>query len=140
MTLKFAPHMATFLVVASLGGCATAIEGTSQDISVVTNPAGATCVLERDGKTIGTVQATPGISRIEKSRYDITIRCNKEGFQEAVLLDKSDMAAASAGSFVADALLTQGAAGAVDSVSGADNNYDSPVNLTLLARTATPTH
>jgi hypothetical protein len=101
---------------------------------VVTNPAGATCVLERDGQSIGTIAATPGLSRIEKSKYDITIRCNKDGFQEAVYVDKSDTAAASAGSFVADVLITQGAAGAVDSVSGADNKYDNAVSMTLIAK------
>jgi len=39
------------LTVLSFGllGCASITEGTSQDISVVTNPAGATCVFERQG-------------------------------------------------------------------------------------------
>ena len=145
MKLKLlAPLAATTMIAASLGGCATAVEGTTQDIAVSTNPAGASCVLERDGKTIGTIAATPGTSHIEKSKYDITIRCNKEGFAEAVYLDKSDVAAASAGSFVADVLVTEGAAGAVDSISGADNKYDSPVSITLVARGAvgapTPVH
>jgi len=128
------PHTAALLIAASLGGCATAVEGTSQDISVATNPSGAACVLERDGQQIGSIAATPGTSRVEKSKYDITIRCNKAGYAEAVLLDKSDMAVASAGSFVADALITQGAASAVDSISGADNKYDSPVTITLVPK------
>ena len=128
------PHAAALLIAASLGGCATAVEGTSQDISVVTNPSGAACVLERDGQQIGSIAATPGTSRVEKSKYDITIRCNKAGYAEAVFVDKSDMAAASAGSFVADVLITQGVAGAVDSVSGASNKYDSSVTITLVAK------
>lgn len=131
-----APCAATLLVVASVGGCATAIEGTTQDIAVNTSPVGASCVLEREGKTIATIAATPGTSRIEKSKYDITVRCSKEGFAEAVYLDRSGTAAASAGSFVADVLITEGAAGAIDSVSGADNKYDSPVSLTLVAKGA----
>ena len=139
-----APFAATMMIAASVSGCATAIEGTTQDIAVNTSPAGANCVLERDGKTIGTIAATPGTSHIEKSKYDITVRCNKEGFAEGVYLDKSGTAAASAGSFVADVLITEGAAGAVDSVSGADNKYDSSVSMTLVARSAsgapTPVH
>ncbi len=131
-----APCAAALLAAVSVCGCATAIEGTTQDIAVNTNPAGASCVLEREGKAIGTIAATPGSSRIEKSKYDITIRCNKDGFAEAVTIDESGTAAASAGSFVADVLITEGALGAVDSISGADNKYDSPVDITLVAKAA----
>ena len=57
----------------ALCGCATIFEGTSQSISVVTNPTGATCVFEREGKAIGSVASTPGPLVIKKSKYDITV-------------------------------------------------------------------
>ncbi len=98
---------------------------------------GAASVLDRDGKTIGSIAATLGVSHVEKSKYDITIRCTKDGFNEAVVVDESGTAAASAGRFVADVLITEGALGAVDSISGADNKYDSPVDITLVAKVST---
>ena len=128
--------IALLVVAASLGGCATAIEGTSQDIAVVTIPAGAACVLDRDGKQIGAIAATPGSSHIEKSKYDIRITCKKEGYEDAVVVDESGTAAASAGSFVADVVLTEGLLGTVDSVSGADNKYDSTMTITMVAKGA----
>jgi hypothetical protein len=128
--------IAPLFVAVSLGGCATAIEGTSQDIAVVTIPAGAVCVLNRDGKQIGAIAATPGTSHIEKSKYDITITCKKDGYEDAVVVDESGTAAASAGSFVADVVLTEGLLGAVDSVSGADNKYDSTMTITMVAKGA----
>ena len=129
-----APFAAAAFVACALGGCATAIDGTTQDIAVNTAPQGAACVLTRDGKTIGSIAATPGAVHVEKSKYDITIRCTKAGFDEAVTVDKSGTAAASAGSFVADVLITEGALGAVDSISGADNKYDTQVDIALVAK------
>ena len=137
MKLKqIAPRASALLVAVSLAGCATAIEGTTQDIAVVTIPAGAACVLDRDGKQIGAIAATPGSSHIEKSRYDITITCKKDGFEDAVVVDESGTAAASVGSFVADTVITGGLLGTADSISGADNKYDSPMTITLVAKSA----
>ena len=130
---QLASRSSALLVAASLGGCATAIEGTTQDIAVITVPAGASCVLDRDGKQIGAIAATPGSSNVEKSRYDITITCKKQGFEDAVVVNESGTAAASVGSFVADTVITGGLLGAADSISGADNKYDSTTTIQLVA-------
>jgi len=137
VTHKHAAAIATLLLaVVPLAGCATAIEGTTQDIAVVTTPAGAACVLVRDGQQIGVIAATPGSSRIEKSKYDITITCKKDGFEDGVVVDESGTAAASVGSFVADTVITGGLLGTADSISGADNKYDSTMTITLVAKGA----
>jgi hypothetical protein len=47
--------------VLCLQGCASVFEGTPQEITVVTNPAGAHCAFQRkDGKEMGSISATPG--------------------------------------------------------------------------------
>ncbi len=116
--------------LASLSACASVIEGTSQEIMVNTNPAGADCALERQGAVIARVNPTPAATTIKKTKYDITIRCNKAGYQESTYLNHSGSAGATWGNIVAGG----GIGWAVDSAAGADNKYDSPVNITLIKK------
>lgn len=128
--------LAAYAVLAGLGiglsGCISIIKGTSQNISVVTNPGGAMCVLERQGVEIARVTNTPSVVKIQKTKYDITVKCNKPGYQEAYYLNHSGVDAAIAANVAADIILTAGLSSIVDSATGADNKYDSAVNLTLV--------
>lgn len=111
-------------------GCASVFEGTSQEILVTTDPPGASCTLEREGVAIAAIPTTPGAAFVKKNKYDIVIKCDKEGFVESSYLNHSDVAAATVGN-VLGGVFTGGAAWAIDSASGADNKYDSPVSITL---------
>lgn len=114
----------------SLSACSSIIEGTSQEVMVNTNPPAADCALEREGNVIARVSPTPGAATIKKTKYDITIRCNAAGYQEATYLNHSGTAGATWGNIVAGG----GIGWAVDSASGADNKYESPVNITLVPK------
>ena len=116
----------------ALSGCVSVFEGTSQDISVVTNPGAATCVFEREGMNIGTIPSTPGKLTVRKNKYDITVKCNKPGYQEAFYLNHSGVSATIAANVAADLILTAGISSIVDSATGADNKYDSVVNITMI--------
>jgi hypothetical protein len=124
----------------ALSGCATIFEGTSQEITVNTNPDGATCVFQRQGLEVGRIVSTPGAANIKKSKYDITIKCNKQGYAEASYLNHSGVTSTIAANVAADILLTGGLSSIVDSADGADNKYDSAVNVSLtpLAPSLTP--
>ena len=111
-----------------LSGCYSIIEGTSQEIMVNTNPGGADCTLERQGQVIARIEETPASTTIKKTKYDITIKCNQDGYQEATYLNHSGAAGATFGNIIAGG----GIGWAVDSAAGADNKYDSPVNITLV--------
>lgn len=116
-----------------LSGCSSIVQGTTQDLAVNTNPAGATCALEREGATIGTVQNTPGTVSVSKTKHDITITCDKEGYQTATYISDSGWESGSGAAGIAlDVILTLGISSAVDSATGADNKYESPVNITLV--------
>ncbi|MFA5120845.1 hypothetical protein [Zavarzinia sp.] len=131
--MKKSVFVAGILVASSsLGGCVSVFEGTSQDISVNTTPAGATCVFEREQKSIGTLTTTPGTLTVRKSKYDITIRCDKTGYQQASAVNHSGVSAAIAANIAVDILFTAGISSIVDSANGADNKYDPVVNLTLV--------
>ena len=115
-----------------LSGCASVIEGTSQEIAINTNLPGADCALHRETVVIGRVNPTPGAVTIKKTKHDITIFCNKAGYQEASFFNNSGAAGATFGNIV----LGGGIGWAIDSASGADNKYESPVNISLVPNQA----
>jgi len=119
------------VVVMGLSGCATVFEGTSQDVAVNTNPPGARCEFMRNGMAIGTIESTPAVLSVQKRKYDIMITCNKAGYSSGTYLNHSGTSAAIAGNVAADIILTAGLSSIVDSADGADNKYDSAVNITL---------
>jgi hypothetical protein len=130
--MKLSAVAAVAALGAAMSGCATVFEGTSQEISVVTNPPGASCSFERQGMQVGAIANTPGTANIRKSKYDIVVKCDKPGYQQAQFLNHSGVSAAIAGNVAADLLLTWGMSSVVDSADGADNKYDSAVTMTLL--------
>jgi hypothetical protein len=111
-------------------GCSTIIEGTTQEVYVNTNPAGAACKFMREGRQVATI--TPGAAVVQKTKYDITVLCDREGFEQATYLNHSGAAGATFGNIV----LGGGIGWAIDSASGSDNKYDSPVNLTMVPKAA----
>jgi uncharacterized protein YceK len=121
-----------------LSGCATVFEGTSQQISVITNPSGALCVFERQGFEVGRVVETPGTANIRKSKYDLMIKCSKPGFQDANYLNHSGTTATIAANVAADIILTAGLSSIVDSADGADNKYDTAVNISMIPLSSIP--
>ena len=125
--MKLGALLCIVVISAGTSACSSIIEGTHQEIAIATNPPGAACTLKRQEIVIATVSPTPGSAKIEKTKYDIVITCDKDGFQEATLLDKSGAAAATFGNILAGG----GIGWAIDSAAGADNKYDSPVTLTL---------
>ena len=110
-----------------LAGCSSIVEGRSQDISVDTTPSGASCSLIRDGQTIGTVKTTPGTVTIRKTKDDITVICELAGYQKSDHLNESGTAAAVFGNILIGGLIGW----AIDSSTGSDNKYDSPLTIAL---------
>jgi len=121
------------VTVVSLSGCASIISGTSQEIKVVTNPPGANCELVREGAVIARVYQTPGGATIQKTKDDITLKCHKEGYQEATYVNHSGIDGATYGNIVLGGAVGWG----VDSSIGADNRYDSIVNVSMVPAPAT---
>jgi len=130
-TMRFC---ATVFAAVALSGCASIIEGTSQTIAVSTNPVGADCELQREGQVIGRVTSTPSAIVVEKTKHDITIVCRKEGYQDAAFLNHSGIEDATWGNIV----LGGGIGWAIDSASGADNKYTTPVNISMVPVQTSP--
>src|SRR5262249_17780798 len=106
----------------------TVIEGRHQQILLNTNPPAAECGLYRQGIRIATVPSTPSSALIEKTKHDIWVVCVKQGYQQASYYNRSGAAGATFGNII----LGGGIGWAIDSATGSDNKYDSPVNLSLV--------
>lgn len=129
--MRLLKPLAALLAASALGACSSVIEGTSQEIFVSTNPDSANCNFIREGKSIARVATTPGSVTIKKTKHDMVIECEKDGFHKSVYHNKSGAAAATFGNII----LGGGIGWAIDSASGADNKYTSPVNITLVPKT-----
>ncbi|MCE8000843.1 MAG: hypothetical protein HEP70_18470 [Rhodobiaceae bacterium] len=98
-----------------------------------TTPAGASCTLKRNGAELNSIANTPGGVTVDKTKHDIIITCNKAGYQEATYYNNSGWESGSGAAGIAlDVVLTLGVSSAIDSATGADNKYESPVNITML--------
>lgn len=117
----------SIICILLLTGCSTILEGRSQEITINTSPEGANCSLLRKGEELGTIESTPGSLYVEKTKYDIYIKCNKKGYDQATYMDHSGADIATAGNLILGGFIGWG----IDSATGSDNKYDSPVNITL---------
>jgi hypothetical protein len=125
--------LATLAGLALLSGCASIFEGTTQQISVTTTPAGARCTFWRSGTLISDIAATPGTVTIRKTKDDLTIVCDKRGYGTATYINHSGLAMSTFAN-----ILTAGLAWAYDSTRGADNKYEGQVSLALPPTGAVP--
>lgn len=132
--------MRTIIAITALimiSGCSSIISGTDQTLTINTNPAGAKCVLNRNGQVIGQVESTPGGIVVERTKHDINVVCSKAGYQDATYYNKSGVEGATFGNII----LGGGVGWAIDSASGADNHYTDIMNITLvplIAQTSAP--
>jgi hypothetical protein len=122
------------LLAALLPGCATLVKGTSQNLTVTTNPTGASCRLEREGVVLGLIAPTPGTIRIDKSRHDIEVNCTRDGFESTTVRHASEFGGATFGNAIAGGLIGV----AVDAASGANFPYPAEVVLNLQPQGAPP--
>ncbi len=131
--MRIAPALAAILVGLQLGACSTITQGTDQEIYISTSPMAADYTLERQGEKIAEIASTPGSVTVTKTKHDITITCNKDGYQTATYLNNSGWESALGAAGIAlDVILTLGASSAIDSMTSADNKYEPSVNITLV--------
>lgn len=116
-------HMAFVLLVFGttlVSGCATIVKGSTQDLTINTDPSGAACDLSRGGSVIGTVNPTPGSVHVKKDRNEIEVKCTKSGYVES-----SGRIPANFEGWTVGNVLIGGIVGfAVDYGSGALNSYE----------------
>ena len=126
MRLLAAAALAALVLLTT--GCATITKGTSQTVTVDTDPSGATCTLTRDAKTLAVVNPTPGSVSIGKSSTPITVVCKKVDFLDVAGTLTSQFQAMTFGNVLFGGLIGV----AVDAASGATHEYDPIVTITMI--------
>ena len=109
-------------------GCATLTKGTSQTVTVNTDPTGATCTMTRDDKPVAVVSLTPGSIPVEKANGSIAILCKKQGYLDAVGQLASEFQPMTFGNILFGGLVGV----VVDAASGAMHRYPETVTITLI--------
>lgn len=69
-------------VATGAAGCATAIRGTTQIVSIASDPPGAQCTLSRDRMEVAAVAATPDRVTIARGASDLVVHCRREGYHD----------------------------------------------------------
>lgn len=107
----------------ALSGCATVINGTSQDVQIASEPSGATAKL-----TNGTTCTTPCEVNL-KRRHDLRVDLTKDGYKPVYVLVQSRTGGAAAGNILLGGLI----GGVVDGANGATNHLEpNPVSVKLV--------
>ncbi len=104
------PHALLILgLLFALNGCATILHGTTQDIGITTDPAGADLLL--DGQH---PYKSPAIITM-KRKHDHTVEISQEGYKKETVEIKGDMSWAVVGDFLAGGAIGYG----IDAATGA---------------------
>ena len=114
------------LPLLALTACATLVEGDDQTVTIVSDPAGATCTLTRKGVEIGAVTPTPGSIVLEKSSDDASVVCSKAGHFDGAAALSSSFQNMTIGNVLFGGIIGV----AVDAASGAMHEY--PASITIL--------
>ena len=121
-------YLLACLSLSLVSGCATIVKGTTQSVTVSTDPAGANCALSRDGAQIAVVNPTPGTVTVEKARGTIALACKKLGYQDSAGVLASTFQAMTFGNILFGGIIGV----AVDAGSGAMNEYPPMVTITMV--------
>ncbi len=125
----FTRDLAAMLFALSvLPSCATITKGTSQTVTVDTDPPGAACTLSRGGQEIAVVDPTPSPISIKKEKAAITLSCKKDGYLDSTGVIESKFQAMTVGNILFGGVI----GAAVDAKSGAMNKYPPEVTITLI--------
>jgi hypothetical protein len=110
-------------------GCASATRGTTESISIVSTPPGATA--DVSGLDNPTACVTPCVVQVKRNA-DVTVSINKPGYEPQVVPLTKEVAGAGAAGFAGNVLVGGVVGMGVDAVTGAALDHKpNPVEVTL---------
>lgn len=110
-------------------GCASATRGTTESISIVSTPPGATA--DVSGLDNPTACVTPCVVQVKRNA-DVTVSINKPGYEPQVVPLTKEVGGAGAAGFAGNVLVGGVVGMGVDAVTGAAMDHKpNPVEVTL---------
>lgn len=107
--------------------CATVVGGSTQDVFVDSEPAGAYCKVDRQGAVVGLINPTPGKVALSRSSQSAVVSCTLPGYEQSNEVLVASFTGATVGN-----LLLGGLVGiAIDAASGANNRYPDRVLVVM---------
>lgn len=123
--LKLHKVFVAMLGLATLSGCATYMEGTSQALPIHTDPVHAICDVYKDNKLIGATSDQTPVVYITKSVRALRVTCSAPGYDtKSVKVISATSPWGGAGFWLWDLAVT-------DWISGALNKYPDGVSVAL---------
>lgn len=117
---------ATVALAILLAGCATIIEGRTQEVFMNVTPLDAQCTAFRRGEEVGRYSPVTRSMHVPKSRREMRISCTASGYDPAEITASSTLSAWSVVSFLFIDL------GITDFATGALKKY--PASITIVMR------
>ncbi|MEK9968937.1 MAG: hypothetical protein VW600_07360 [Ferrovibrio sp.] len=116
------------LVLSTVTGCASIVEGTNQTIMVNMVPETSQCVATRQGSQVGVVSGSARQLPVSKSRHDLWLRCTADGYETSdIKVESSASGWGVAGGIAFDLGIT-------DYMTGALNKYPETVTVALVKK------
>jgi hypothetical protein len=109
-------------LLACLSGCASIVEGSSQDINVSTNPPAKVSCDAQNGRGNWVANSVPGTLNVKRSRTDLTVHCKGNGY-DGQYTHSSDFESWTAGNLFFGGIIGL----AVDAGTGALFSYDDAI-------------
>ena len=121
-------RLAMFVGLAlALSGCATVVGGTTQEVFVQSEPAGAYCKVDRLGVTVGVISSTPGKVALSRSKESVVVSCTLKDYEQSNEVLLASFTGATVGNIIAGGVVGI----IVDAASGANNKYPDRVMVVM---------
>ena len=115
------------LVMASLGGCASITQGTSQVLIFNLDPKEARCSVSRAGDgELGSISSSQNTIVVQKDKDDIVVTCNAPGYQTK---SQRVVSAVSGAGLASVAFIDLGI---TDMITGAMYAYPNPITISMV--------
>jgi len=116
--------------------CSSITAGSIQSVTINTDPQGAKCQIKREGIVVGYVNPTPNSVTVEKSKYDLSILCTKDGYEPSAQMLPSKLEDMTFGNVLFGGLIGVG----VDAATGAINEYPNMITIPLTPQNTNSFH
>ncbi|MEM6623591.1 MAG: hypothetical protein AAF674_15285 [Pseudomonadota bacterium] len=133
-------HFALAVILAATTGCATVMNGTSQQISISSNAKDALCEVVQNGVEVVPPQRAPATFLVPRRAGNLVVTCSADGYEPntvALIAGKSPLAVGSAVALGATGPAFSLAGVGADAATGSWHEYQDRAYVYLIPKSPT---